>query len=98
MPAIRWRKRVLASGAVALAALAWYLAGPGRPIHALQAKRDLTQAKFYGVSACLKCHADGERGKWQTDMVLMTEYETWRTKDKHALAYAALEGPRGQRM
>jgi len=64
-------------------------------------KPDLTEAKYFGVSTCNKCHADsedGKPGKWATDFVLMNEFTTWRTKDKHALAFAVLEGPRGQQI
>jgi hypothetical protein len=59
-------------------------------------KPDLTTAKYYGVSTCNKCHA--EPGKFATDFVLMNEFTIWRTKDKHALAYLMLEGPRGRQI
>jgi hypothetical protein len=32
------------------------------------------------------------------DWCLLTEYSTWRTVDKHSMAYAVLEGPRGREM
>src|SRR5262249_43304571 len=32
------------------------------------------------------------------EYVYLTEYTTWRLDDKHSLAYAVLESPRGERM
>lgn len=61
------------------------------------AKIDLTRAKFYGAAACMRCHKQPSND-WPTDFVLLNEYTTWRTRDKHALAYAALEAPRGRRI
>jgi hypothetical protein len=59
--------------------------------------KSLTEAKFYGVGACRKCHSPSLE-KRDTNLVILTEYETWRTEDKHSAAYAALESPRGRRM
>src|SRR5262249_28596977 len=36
--------------------------------------------------------------QYNTDFVRLDEYTIWRTQDKHSLAYAVLEGPRGQQM
>src|SRR5438105_3029886 len=60
-------------------------------------KKDLTKATFYGVSTCMKCHTE-KTPQYPDDFVLLNEYTTWRTKDKHALAFSVLEGPRGQQM
>ena len=76
----------------------------GRSANATPAKEkkpDLTQANYYGVAACNKCHdqiSDGKPGRWPTDFVRMDEFITWQTKDRHALAYLVLEGPRGQQI
>ncbi|MCI0462866.1 MAG: cytochrome c family protein [Gemmataceae bacterium] len=102
MTATHGRKRWMVIGGAGLVTLAWLLSGraPEAPaateVAAQQPKPDLTKAKFYGVTACNKCHT--EPGKFKTDFVLLNEYKTWRTKDRHALAYAVLEGPRGQQM
>lgn len=57
--------------------------------------------KFDGASFCMTCHTypsarDEESGT--LDLVLMTEYAIWKTHDKHAQAYAVLEGPRSAQM
>ena len=59
-------------------------------------KPDLSRAKFYGVAECKDCHVPEFTP--DHDQVLLNEYPTWKTRDRHALAYAVLEGPRGQRM
>lgn len=87
---------LLALAVAFLTVLAWCLGDSGRPATAAEEKHDLTKAKFYGVGACMKCHA--KPGEFEPAFVKLTEYTTWRHQDKHALAYAALEGPRGQRM
>jgi hypothetical protein len=49
----------------------------------------------------MECHVKPRaihRENGSLDFVLMTEYSIWRTHDKHAHAYAVLEGPRGQAM
>jgi hypothetical protein len=84
----------------AVASFAWYGRSAGSSV-VQDKKPDLTEAKYYGVSTCNKCHADsadGKPGKFATDFVLMNEFTTWRSKDKHALAYIVLEGPRGQQI
>jgi hypothetical protein len=59
-------------------------------------KPDLTEAKYYGASTCADCHR--KKGDFPTDLVRMDEYAIWRSMDKHALAYAVLDGPRGQQI
>jgi hypothetical protein len=45
------------------------------------------------------CHTEGPLGRdFDDKFVLLTEYATWRTQDKHSFAYLALIGPRGRRM
>lgn len=58
-------------------------------------KKDLP--RFMGASSCMDCHTYPAGGR-QEDFVLLTEFTTWRTQDKHSLAYLVLKGPRGQRM
>jgi hypothetical protein len=63
--------------------------------------------KYENASACTRCHVQptgndfpsGDPNKPRAlDIVLLTEYAVWKTHDKHAQAYAVLEGPRAQRM
>jgi hypothetical protein len=50
---------------------------------------------------CKRCHtaptADYKEAK-SLEFVLLTEYAIWKTHDKHAQAYAVLDGVRGKRM
>jgi uncharacterized membrane protein len=92
--ASRIRHGLLAAGLLLAAALAWHAPSDAS---AQGKKPDLTEAKYYGVSTCNKCHA-GAGGAWDTDFVRMNEFVTWRTEDRHALAYLALEGPRGRQI
>jgi mono/diheme cytochrome c family protein len=61
--------------------------------------------KYQNSSACSQCHTvptgnqvpkDDPHGPQALNIVLMTEYSIWKTYDKHAQAYAVLEGPRGK--
>jgi len=54
--------------------------------------------KYLGAGTCTQCHTEGPAARYDDKFVLLTEYATWRTQDKHAFAYLALAGPRGQRM
>jgi len=57
--------------------------------------------KYEEASACKQCHGlptKDHSEKGALDLVLMAEYPIWKTYDKHAQAYAVLEGPRSQRM
>jgi hypothetical protein len=56
---------------------------------------------YYGASTCFQCHKQPTRlnyNRGDLDWCLLTEYSTWRTVDKHSMAYAVLEGPRGREM
>jgi hypothetical protein len=98
MPMTFLPRKVVIAGTVGLTVLAWWLGGRTQPIRAQQAEKpDLTKAVFYGVGACKECHTKPAAGR-PTDFVRLDEYTIWRTEDKHSLAYAVLEGPRGQRM
>jgi hypothetical protein len=46
---------------------------------------------------CKRCHTvptAEDKGRKSLDFVLLTEYAIWKTHDKHALAYAVLDGDR----
>ena len=65
-------------------------AAASRPAKAAQAAPQSAQSKYFGVAACARCHIrptpeDVDSGV--TDFVLLTEYDTWSTKDKHSQAY-----------
>src|SRR5262249_2278368 len=56
---------------------------------------------YQDSSACMTCHTrptQADVGKGALNLVILTEYAIWRTHDKHAQAYAVLEGPRGKQM
>lgn len=107
MTVTRWPTSIMVVGfALALAAFVFLLEGSPRAA-AVQGKKDpdLTTAKFVGASKCAFCHAQEEpkkgalkNGPWPADLVKMSEFRIWRGSDKHALAYAVLEGPRGKQM
>lgn len=61
----------------------------------------MSKGKFDGPASCMQCHTQPTRNRIDEgalDFVLLTEYPTWKTQDKHAQAYAVLVGPRGQQM
>jgi hypothetical protein len=100
MPAHLCHRLCLAFGLMGAVVFTWSLpAPPWRVVSAQEngAKKDLTTAKFYGVSTCIKCHTELGTG-YNQQLAYLNEYTTWRQKDRHALAFAVLEGPRGQRM
>jgi hypothetical protein len=82
---------------LSLAALACLSGGSvGKNAAAEQAEKDYWKTgQFLGVESCKECHLSA--GK-PTQFVLLTEYTTWRTLDKHSQAYAVLEDVRSQRM
>jgi hypothetical protein len=95
--ALRFFHRRLVGGVLGMSLLGLLLGhGVRESLAADEEKKDLTKAKFYGVGTCKDCHR--EKRDRNTDLVKLTEYETWRTQDRHAVAYAVLEGPRGRRM
>jgi hypothetical protein len=98
MPATSMRKPVVVAGVACAVACAWYLgSGSGRTVAQQPAKDPWASYKFLGAGTCQRCHTTPTGGD-KPDFVLLTEYAIWRTQDKHSLAYAVLEGPRGQRM
>jgi hypothetical protein len=53
--------------------------------------------KYQPAKTCTNnCH--GQPGGGNTDLALMCENLIWKSYDKHAQAYAVLEGERGQKM
>jgi hypothetical protein len=95
------RKRLLTAGALAVIALAGCLIGlaTGRRAEARAAVdpawKDL---EYQDSSACARCHTIPSKQGGSLDFVLLTEYAIWRTHDKHAQAYAVLQGERGKQM
>jgi hypothetical protein len=63
---------------------------------AVAAAKDWQKFHYQAATACAECHTTPGRKK--TDLAMLTEYSIWQTHDKHAQAYAVLEGPRGKRM
>lgn len=102
------RMKVLTAGALVPAALACVLLAAGNRTAAepfdLKKQEDKWAAKnmaYQEAALCMNCHAQpNNQGVLDNslDFVLMTEYSIWKTFDKHAQAYAVLEGPQGQAM
>jgi hypothetical protein len=90
-------------GAFFLALLAGCLSAlGGRSARAEEKKAGPWEKYTYQDSVqCKRCHtaptADYKDAK-SLDLVLLTEYAIWKTHDKHAQAYAVLDGERGKRM
>jgi hypothetical protein len=56
----------------------------------------LTKNKYLGADTCQPCHTRPEGNK--PEFVLLTEFTTWRTEDRHSLAYGALENSTGRKI
>jgi hypothetical protein len=98
-------KTLTALGAVLLAVVIACLADLGRKPAAAQAPREKdhpwANLTYQESTECSQCHTvptKPRQEKGSLDFVLLTEYAIWRTHDKHAQAYAVLEGKRGQKM
>src|SRR3954447_13007926 len=96
-------RKLTALGTGLLAALIWALAGPGdRPAAAQDEGKGGDPWKEHAYqesSECKQCHTiptEDRREKGSLDFILLTEYAIWKTHDKHAQAYAVLEGARGK--
>jgi hypothetical protein len=81
-----------------MALAVWQEAGSNRSAAQPKDGDPAKKWKYLGSSTCLQCHTEGPSGGSDDDFVLLTEYATWRTQDRHSLAYFALLGPRGQQM
>lgn len=102
-------KKVIVAAGLLLAVVALCVSFLGNRPAAAQpadqpAKRleDLWKEKkftYQEAGQCMGCHTapNKERvDKGAFDVCLLTEYAIWKTHDKHAQAYAVLEGPRGK--
>src|SRR5262249_25834797 len=65
---------------------------------AVAAAKDWQAVHYQPAKACAAGHTRPGNRTASLDLVLLTEYSIWQTHDKHAQAYAVLEGPRGKRM
>jgi hypothetical protein len=52
--------------------------------------------EYQPASSCNTCHS--QPAQYKTELALTCEYSIWKAYDKHAQAYAVLEGERGQKM
>ena len=109
MPKLTLPRTLFAAGVVAVAVAAGVglfanRAAKAQPVSqppTVEAWKDLT---YTPSSKCASCHAlplpeyRAKAGKKTaaTDFVLLTESSIWRAYDKHAQAYAVLEGDRGK--
>src|SRR5258708_33128493 len=95
-------KRAAWGLALAIAALAFTFGQAGQqPANELSRTQIMGKGKFQGPAICLDCHTQPTQNRIEEkalDFVLLTEYATWKTQDKHAQAYAVLHGPRGVQM
>lgn len=108
---LRFGKNAIIAGAMLtglLATLVWLNTGA---VQAQPAGQGLTPEspnatawkdfQYQESGNCALCHAGPNainKGAGALDLVLMAEYSIWKTHDKHAQAYAVLEGTRGQQM
>jgi hypothetical protein len=98
MPAALPKKRFLGLGAALVTALMWFVCESASTNIAAQGRKESAwkEFKFLGADTCKQCHA-APLGN-ATDFVQLNEYTVWQTEDRHAMAYAVLEGPRGKQM
>jgi hypothetical protein len=97
MSALYLRRRFAWVVVPCLAVLAWRLGMAGFPARAAQdGAPDLSKSAFYGAGYCKNCHV--QPADRSTKLAYLNEYITWRTEDKHSLAYVVLEGPRGRQI
>lgn len=94
----RMLKRLSVAALVSGTVLAWLLARgtPARTAPPAAADDPWKDIRYLGADTCKRCHSTPTTDK--PDFVLLTEYTTWKTEDRHAIAYAVLEGKRGRRM
>src|SRR5437870_1420473 len=92
-----WNLTLAGIGGLALAVFGLRLATPVY-VQAQPAGDQAASAKYLGAGQCINCHTAGRTGNRTEDFVLLTEFATWRTQDRHSLAYIALLGPRGKQM
>src|SRR5258708_1333859 len=105
MPKLSLRAKLVAAGALALAVVAGAGFLTQRAARAQQLSQppgvsDWKDLIYIQSSECANCHsAPRNVGDLKsTEFVLLTESSIWRTFDKHAQAYAVLEGDRGKQI
>ncbi len=55
--------------------------------------------KFQGAGSCEFCHKNGPTTDAKDDYVLLTEFKTWKEKDKHSQAFSVLrDDPRSKQI
>jgi hypothetical protein len=103
MTKLNWWKWATMCVGIGLASLATLAAEPGalREAEPVATAQDPAKNYYKGSSSCVRCHNNGD----QTLQPLPTQYfvkydefKTWKTQDKHSLAYSNLLGPRGRKM
>jgi hypothetical protein len=90
----------LAAAAVAFTRVGGLAAADPVPA-AKEGAPDWSKFRYQSASECSRCHTQPTNQSIEQDaleLVLLTESAIWRTHDKHAQAYAVLEGPRGKKM
>jgi hypothetical protein len=85
------------AGCLALACLLWpgLVATVRAADPPLPEEKDWANFKYQKSADCTRCHVSPGAND-PTDLSLLIEYPIWKIHDKHALAYAVIEGPRGQ--
>src|SRR5258708_5510351 len=105
MPKFSLPAKLFAAGALALAAVA----GAGLLNHRVARAQPLSEPPgndawkdlvYVASTECANCHSlpQGVNQLKSTEFVLLTESSIWRAYDKHAQAYAVLEGGRGKQI
>lgn len=107
------RRKLYVTGAAVLAVgLAWrFLTGtpaaaqmkdqPPLTETVKSTEKDWDGFGYQKAASCMECHSKPSAARKESgalDFVLMIESGIWRTHDKHAQAFAVLEGPRGMKM
>jgi hypothetical protein len=95
----RWQRVGLALlGVVAAAYLLHAVARavPARPSPEAEVAQKQRTRWYFSYQKCKECHE--EKGKRPAELCECNEWVTWDAQDKHKIAFAVLQGPRGKRM
>ncbi len=101
MTKLPWWKWATMSVGIVLAGLAALAGEPGAMIEADPAAQADPKNLYMGSTDCARCHNEKDQSNQPLTtqyFVQYNEFKTWKTKDKHSLAYSNLLGPRGQKM
>src|SRR5262245_30656396 len=105
MPTFSLRTKLLAVGAVALAVVAGVgflaqRAARAQPLSEPPGNDKWKDLVYAASTECAECHSAPQNVNQlkSTEFVLLTESSIWRAYDKHAQAYAVLEGGRGKQI